>query len=888
MELKTPRGCAIPRFVLFVLLGVTVSVQPSWSLASNDDGGLTHELDTLYHGTVKEGQEIEYVFQVRGGMNKVTEAMGVGIVEWRAAIGTFSHPASWRWLEISEYTPFSEWSSLNEFAYRLLFCILVWTYTAAGASAIVCGVDMLHDWLITSGRITTEWSSDFDANELVKDFHEFAPWAVRVTSAVANSAMESWTLSSSSTMTFANNHSPHVSRLLQLSGDIELNPGPDTRQTTLTKSGELRSADETVTGMLRDIQDNMRELKRDTKALTKKMERMETQLNKMEEAIDDVRKTAEENKKKLCKIDYLEEDIVRIERQLKQLNTAKAEMEDQSKRNNVIFRGVKEVGVETWEETERKIKTLLSEKMKIEENIEFERVHRMKTGTNMNRPIVAMCCSYKDKEKILSKGKELRGTDIFVDEHFSKETGFIRKKLFGKRKELMAQNIKAFSIALRVEVNSSNALETYPVMFVVTQQEGIISWKLPLEILTVHKYDTVARTLCPMHFGEKPVNDVLIRVTCSSQNATDYSLIVTVVNEFEMKLSTPQTVMASPSQPQCPVFDLLRNVKFIGMYQTVTMESSIHVQNHDFDEVFIVIVVHPSDQECTKLKHSMLPDDKEDFPTPGSPEDRIKNVTIDIIPMAAGSTYWMATLVVVSFFIVFYILYGIILLIKHCRSSKEESNIDPNGSAARGHSLHAPEDSLINREDRNNIDRVKPFLSVADLCKKSSETHNEKYKLYCSNLIPIAIFYALPVIQLVFAYQNIFHDNGDEDICYYNFLCSNPLGVLSSFNNVFSNIGYVLLGILFLIITRREEKLHQKSVERYRESEQELGLPRYFGIFYAIGIALIMEGIHSACYHVCPSHSNFQFGFWYTVVLDNCHSIAHCGDLCTDRPDILR
>ncbi|XP_070548950.1 SID1 transmembrane family member 1-like [Ptychodera flava] len=456
------------------------------------------------------------------------------------------------------------------------------------------------------------------------------------------------------------------------------------------------------------------------------------------------------------------------------------------------------------------------------------------------------------------------------------------------------------SVAVRVEVNSSNAVETYPVMFVVTQQEGIISWKLPLEIMSLHKYDTVARTLCPMNFGDKPVSDVLIRVTGSSPNATDYSLIVTVINDFEMELSARHAVMASPSRPQyyyfkfpegveavqvrghskdkicatisvqkatCPVFDLLRNVKFIGMYQTVTMESSIHVQNHDFDEVFIVIVVHPSDQECTKLKHSMLPDDKEDFPTPGSPEDRIKNVTIDIIPMAAGSTYWMATLVVVSFFIVFYILYGIILLIKHCRSSKEESNIDPNGSAARGHSLHAAEDSLINREDRNNIDRVKPFLSVADLCKKSSETHNEKYKLYCSNLIPIAIFYALPVIQLVFAYQNIFHDNGDEDICYYNFLCANPLGVLSSFNNVFSNIGYVLLGILFLIITRREEKLHQKSVERYRESGQELGLPRYFGIFYAIGIALIMEGIHSACYHVCPSHSNFQFDTSYMYIM---------------------
>ena len=36
---------------------------------------------------------------------------------------------------------------------------------------------------------------------------------------------------------------------------------------------------------------------------------------------------------------------------------------------------------------------------------------------------------------------------------------------------------------------------------------------------------------------------------------------------------------------------------------------------------------------------------------------------------------------------------------------------------------------------------------------------------------------------------------------------------------------------------------------------------------YAMGLALIMEGIMSACYHVCPNHTNFQFdtAFMYTI-----------------------
>lgn len=43
---------------------------------------------------------------------------------------------------------------------------------------------------------------------------------------------------------------------------------------------------------------------------------------------------------------------------------------------------------------------------------------------------------------------------------------------------------------------------------------------------------------------------------------------------------------------------------------------------------------------------------------------------------------------------------------------------------------------------------------------------------------------------------------------------------------------------------------------------QEYGIPKHFGLFYAMGIALMMEGVLSACYHVCPNYSNFQFGKW--------------------------
>lgn len=70
-------------------------------------------------------------------------------------------------------------------------------------------------------------------------------------------------------------------------------------------------------------------------------------------------------------------------------------------------------------------------------------------------------------------------------------------------------------------------------------------------------------------------------------------------------------------------------------------------------------------------------------------------------------------------------------------------------------------------------------------------------------MLTIAIFYSLPVIQLVLQYQLNIDQSGNEDICYFNFLCTRQFAMLTAFNNVFSNIGYCALGLLFLIIVYR-------------------------------------------------------------------------------------
>jgi hypothetical protein len=57
-------------------------------------------------------------------------------------------------------------------------------------------------------------------------------------------------------------------------------------------------------------------------------------------------------------------------------------------------------------------------------------------------------------------------------------------------------------------------------------------------------------------------------------------------------------------------------------------------------------------------------------------------------------------------------------------------------------------------------------------------------------------------------FVQILHWSGDEDACYYNFMCTRPAFQLSAFNNVWSNACFVLLGLWFCVIVGFRCVLH--------------------------------------------------------------------------------
>ncbi|XP_061449123.1 SID1 transmembrane family member 2 isoform X4 [Rhineura floridana] len=363
----------------------------------------------------------------------------------------------------------------------------------------------------------------------------------------------------------------------------------------------------------------------------------------------------------------------------------------------------------------------------------------------------------------------------------------------------------------------------------------------------------------------------------------------------------------------CPVYDLDNNVAFIGMYQTMTKKAAITVQKKDFPShsFYVVVVVKTEDEACGGALH-YYPFSKDE---PVDQGNRQKTLDVVVSPAVNSQVYVNGMLFCLGVFLSFYMLTVLIACWENWRQQKKKqlhqlgllaavdtpSTEADNGSTAstenvtdsllsteasysytdrslenmagrpRLDSLSSVEeddyDTLADIDSDKNVIRTKQYLYVADLARKDKRVLRKKYQIYFWNIATIAVFYALPVIQLVITYQTVVNVTGNQDICYYNFLCAHPLGNLSAFNNILSNMGYILLGLLFLLIILQREINYNRALMRNDLQAVECGIPKHFGLFYAMGTALMMEGLLSACYHVCPNYTNFQFdtSFMYMI-----------------------
>ena len=124
------------------------------------------------------------------------------------------------------------------------------------------------------------------------------------------------------------------------------------------------------------------------------------------------------------------------------------------------------------------------------------------------------------------------------------------------------------------------------------------------------------------------------------------------------------------------------------------------------------------------------------------------------------------------------------------------------------HQFVVYKDERITRRDRSD-------LRVHDLARKQPKLLDRKINNYPRLIIAIATFYVLPVIQLVLLYQTQLNESGNEDSCYFNFLCMVKSGPFAAFNNIFSNVGYILLGIMFIIVVKKRSYSYAYMRKKY-------------------------------------------------------------------------
>ncbi|XP_054569943.1 SID1 transmembrane family member 1 isoform X5 [Eptesicus fuscus] len=462
---------------------------------------------------------------------------------------------------------------------------------------------------------------------------------------------------------------------------------------------------------------------------------------------------------------------------------------------------------------------------------------------------------------------------------------------------LSTENIYSFSYtsqpgqvnAVRVHVNSSSENLDYPVLVVVRQQKEVLSWQVPLPFQGLYQrtynYQEVSRTLCPSEATNEtgPLEQLIfVDIASMAPLGAQYKLLVTKIKHFQLQTNVAFHFTASPSQPQ--------KKDFPG------------------EQFFVVFVIKPEDYACGG---SFFIQEKKNQTWN---LQRTKNLKVTVVPSIKESVFVKSILLSFLIFFSFYLGCLLIAFVHYIRFQRKSidgsfGSNDGSGTLAVSHPIAAstPEgssygaidesssspgrqmsssdggqpyqsdsdssveesdfDTMPDIESDKNVIRTKMFLYLSDLSRKDRRIISKKYKIYFWNIITIAVFYALPVIQLVITYQTVVNVTGNQDICYYNFLCAHPLGVLSAFNNILSNLGHVLLGFLFLLIVLRRDILHRRALDAKDIFAKEYGIPKHFGLFYAMGIALMMEGVLSACYHICPNYSNFQFdtSFMYMI-----------------------
>lgn len=138
----------------------------------------------------------------------------------------------------------------------------------------------------------------------------------------------------------------------------------------------------------------------------------------------------------ISKTKVLERRVAHVEESEFKLEAKLDDLENRSRRSNLVFFGVPDNSrKETWEESEKLIRDICKETLSID-NVEIERAHRVGAFKDeKNRPIVAHFAGWKARENVRRNAFRFKKTPISVSEDFSPLVQEKRRQLWNYAKE---------------------------------------------------------------------------------------------------------------------------------------------------------------------------------------------------------------------------------------------------------------------------------------------------------------------------------------------------------------------------------------------------------------------------------------------------------------------
>lgn len=220
--------------------------------------------------------------------------------------------------------------------------------------------------------------------------------------------------------------------LLLLSGDVETNPGP-----TLD---ELMQQLMAITSVVMEIKDG----KAATDAL---IAETNARLATIEHRVDALSNMA-------ASVAAFETKIVSLEKNVNFLLGKVDDLENRSRRNNLLVYGIKEIPDESTEGLENYVKREIFEGILGVHPSAIERIHRLgHWAANKTRPVILRFLDERDKCAVLSSCRRLKGSRISISEDFSPRVQQIRKKLWDSARESKRKGDKVVLTFDKIKIN---------------------------------------------------------------------------------------------------------------------------------------------------------------------------------------------------------------------------------------------------------------------------------------------------------------------------------------------------------------------------------------------------------------------------------------------------